>query len=107
MEQALLEKIIAKVKQNRNLPVEQSYSATILKHRKGINKILEKIGEEATELVIAAKDGKKPEILNEMADLWFHSLLLLVHYDYSLEELMKILQDRHESPHTERPRSEQ
>lgn len=47
---------------------------------RGEDQILKKIGEEATETVMAAKDGDRARIVNETADLWFHSLIMLVHY---------------------------
>lgn len=64
---------------------DSSYVANL--HHKGLNKILEKVGEEATELVIAAKDAEgKPldseehsALIGETADLWFHSLVMLAH----------------------------
>jgi len=60
---------------------EASYVASL--HAKGLNKILEKVGEECTELVIAAKDaensGDNKELVYETADLWFHSLVMLSH----------------------------
>ena len=64
---------------------DSSYVASL--HRKGLNKILEKVGEEATELVLAAKDaeGKSADseecraMISETADLWFHSLVMLNH----------------------------
>lgn len=58
---------------------EQSYVASL--YHKGLNKILEKVGEEATETIIAAKDahisGKSDDVIYETADLWFHSLVML------------------------------
>jgi phosphoribosyl-ATP pyrophosphohydrolase len=67
-----LEQVIAERKQ---ADPEQSYVAKL--HHKGLDAILKKIGEEATELVIAAKDGDAQHIIHETADLWFHSLVLL------------------------------
>lgn len=68
---------------------KSSYVAS-LKH-KGLDAILKKIGEEATETVMAAKDGEQSKIVYEMADLWFHSLVLLadqgLHPDQVLAEL--------------------
>ena len=62
-------------------------------YAKGLDAILKKIGEEATETVIAAKDGDKVQLVYEMADLWFHSLVLLaqqgLHPDDVLEELAR------------------
>ncbi|QKX16819.1 phosphoribosyl-ATP diphosphatase [Microbulbifer sp. YPW1] len=64
---------------------ESSYVASL--HHKGLNKILEKVGEEATELVLAAKDAEGADLdsdahkalISETADLWFHSLVVLAH----------------------------
>ena len=58
-------------------PVDSSYTASLL--RGGIDKILKKIGEEATEVVIAAKGGVRDEIIYETTDLLFHLLVLLGH----------------------------
>lgn len=67
--------------QRRNASPETSYVASL--HAKGINKILEKIGEECTETIIAAKDaartGECKELVRETADLWFHTLVMLSH----------------------------
>ena len=56
---------------------ESSYVARL--YGKGLDAILKKIGEEATETVMAAKDGEGPRIVSEVADLWFHTLVLLAH----------------------------
>jgi len=75
---------------------EQSYVASL--HHKGLNKILEKIGEEATEVIIAAKDaeagGDRGAVISEMADLWFHSLVLLSHLGVDIDDVMQCLSDR-------------
>lgn len=64
-------------------------------HHKGLNKILEKVGEEATETILAAKDaqvtGEKNEIVAETADLWFHSLVMLSHLDVSHQDVLNEL----------------
>ncbi|AEA46132.1 phosphoribosyl-ATP diphosphatase [Archaeoglobus veneficus] len=75
-------------------PRPESYTAKLLYGEKGINAILEKIGEEATELVIAAKDGKREEIIYETADLLYHILVLLVALDIRLEEIWNELERR-------------
>lgn len=71
-----LQKILA---ERRNASSDDSYIASL--HAKGINKILEKVGEEATETIIAAKDAKMSgdlkELVSETADLWFHTLVML------------------------------
>jgi phosphoribosyl-ATP pyrophosphohydrolase/phosphoribosyl-AMP cyclohydrolase len=63
---------------------------------KGINKIAQKVGEEAVELVIEAKDNDKEKFLNEAADLLFHYLLLLNSKGYTLDEVISILKQRHQ-----------
>ena len=72
---------------------EQSYVASLF--AKGINKIAQKVGEEATEVIIEAKDNDRTRFLNESADLLFHFMLLLRAKDVTLQDVTKILQDRH------------
>ncbi|MGL5681524.1 MAG: bifunctional phosphoribosyl-AMP cyclohydrolase/phosphoribosyl-ATP diphosphatase HisIE [Marinifilaceae bacterium] len=72
---------------------EQSYTARLI--RKGINKVAQKVGEEAVELVIEAKDNNESLFLNEAADLMYHYLVLLIAKGYSLEEVCDILRSRH------------
>lgn len=62
---------------------------------KGINKVAQKVGEEALELVIEVKDDNKVLFLNEAADLMYLYLVLLIAKGYGLEEVSHILQDRH------------
>lgn len=68
---------------------DSSYVASL--HKKGLNKILEKVGEEATETIIAAKDVKniedKKAVIYETADLWFHTLVMLSHLDIESSEI--------------------
>ena len=75
---------------------EQSYVASL--HHKGLNKILEKIGEETTEVILAAKDaaagGNRGAVISEMADLWFHCLVLLSHLDLDIDDVLRCLGDR-------------
>ncbi len=75
-------------------PKESSYTSKLLYHEKGINAILEKIGEECTELIIAVKDGKKDEIVYEFSDLIYHLLVLLVKLDIRLEDIWMELERR-------------
>ncbi len=63
-------------------------------YSEGIDRILRKIGEESTETVIAAKDGKSPEVVHEMADLWFHCLVLLAHLGLGPDDLLNELARR-------------
>lgn len=63
--------------------------------RKGINKIAQKVGEEAVELIIEAKDNNDELFLNEAADLMYHYLVLLTAKGYRIEDVVKILEERH------------
>jgi phosphoribosyl-ATP pyrophosphohydrolase/phosphoribosyl-AMP cyclohydrolase len=74
-------------------PIEESYVAKMFS--KGINKIAQKVGEEAVEMVIEAKDNNAELFLNESADLLFHYLLLLNAKGHHLAEVLSILQKRH------------
>lgn len=69
-----------------------SYVAKLL--AKGPDAFLKKIGEEATELVMAAKDGVPERIVSETADLWFHTLVLLTHYNLRPEDVLRELARR-------------
>jgi phosphoribosyl-ATP pyrophosphohydrolase/phosphoribosyl-AMP cyclohydrolase len=73
--------------------VEDSYVAKLLS--KGINKVAQKVGEEAVELVIEAKDDNEELFLNEAADLIFHYLVLLNAKGYQLQDVISILKKRH------------
>jgi len=81
------------IRQRRDQPDEASYTASLFK--KGINKIAQKVGEEAVELVIEAKDDNADLFLNEAADLLFHYLILLSAKGYELGDVVKILEGRH------------
>ena len=71
----VLEQLIEVIEARKAAPPEDSYIATL--YAKGVDAILKKIGEEATETVMAAKDGDSDKIVHEVADLWFHTLVLL------------------------------
>lgn len=72
-----------------------STSYTVSLFRKGINKIAQKVGEEAVELVIEAKDDNADLFKNEAADLLFHYLVLLEAKGFSLSEIVEVLESRH------------
>jgi phosphoribosyl-ATP pyrophosphohydrolase len=76
-----------------NLP-EGSYTASLFTHEKGENAVLEKLGEETTELVLAAKDDDRDEIAHEAADIIYHLLVLLAMNDMTLAHLREELADR-------------
>lgn len=70
----------------------KSYIARLFS--KGEDAILKKIGEEATETVMAAKDGAHDKIVGETADLWFHSLIMLAHYNLTPTDVLRELARR-------------
>ena len=86
-----LEKIILG---RKKYPVSGSYTSTLFK--KGLNSIAQKVGEEAVELVIEAKENHKKLFLNEAADLMFHYLVLLREKNVELDEVLNILKERHQ-----------
>jgi phosphoribosyl-ATP pyrophosphohydrolase/phosphoribosyl-AMP cyclohydrolase len=86
-----LEEIIA-TRRREGTP-EESYVARLF--NKGINKIAQKVGEEAIELVIEAKDHDEKLFINEAADLLFHYLILLNAKGYNLQDVVDVLQQRH------------
>ncbi len=71
---------------------QSSYTAKLL--ARGPDAFLKKIGEEATELVMAAKDGDRDQIVYETADLWFHCLVALTHFDLRPEDVLAELARR-------------
>ena len=79
----------------RNGTEEKSYVKSLF--GKGINKIAQKVGEEAVELVIESKDVNRELFLNEAADLLFHYIVLLQAKDCSLSDVIQVLQQRHQS----------
>jgi len=86
------------LKQRRHAAAEDSYVASL--HHKGLNKILEKVGEEATETVLAAKDAEhggeneRQALISETADLWFHSLVMLSHLEMDHQAVLDELARR-------------
>lgn len=85
-----LEKVI---ESRKSATAEKSYTKSLFD--KGINKIAQKVGEEAVELVIEAKDNNDKLFVNEAADLMFHYLVLLNKKGFRLGEVVKVLQERH------------
>ncbi|WP_462254068.1 bifunctional phosphoribosyl-AMP cyclohydrolase/phosphoribosyl-ATP diphosphatase HisIE [Ferruginibacter sp.] len=85
-----LEQIIVDRKNN---PSDKSYTSSLF--AKGINKIAQKVGEEAVEIVIEAKDDNKELFLGEAADLLFHYMILLQAKDFSLNDVIEVLKERH------------
>jgi phosphoribosyl-ATP pyrophosphohydrolase len=81
----VLDELYATLQQRKSADAEASYVARL--YRDGLDAILKKVGEEAVETVIAAKNGDRAALVHEIADLWFHSLVLMAHKDVPLSEL--------------------
>ncbi len=81
----------------KDCPREGSYTSYLFE--KGTDKILKKIGEEATEVIIAAKDGDKPNTVYELADLAYHAMVLMVQMGIGLEDVKAELASRHVIDH--------
>jgi len=90
---AFIDKLRDIIKDRKNNPTDKSYTASLF--AKGINKVAQKVGEEAVEIVIEAKDDNKELFLGEAADLLYHYLVLLEAKGYELDEVMQVLMDRH------------
>ena len=88
-----LQKLETIIASRKTSPVDSSYTSLLF--RKGINKIAQKVGEEAVELVIESKDDSKEKFLGEAADLLFHYLVLLQAKNYSLKDVEEVLAERH------------
>jgi phosphoribosyl-ATP pyrophosphohydrolase len=91
---AILAELFAVIEDRKRTMPEGSYTADLLDHEKGEDAVLEKLGEETTELILAAKGGEEAEIAHESADLVYHLLVLLAATDTSLEALLAELRDR-------------
>jgi len=85
-----LEKVI---QNRRDQPSDTSYTTSLF--QKGINKVAQKVGEEAIELVIEAKDDNKELFMGEAADLMYHYLVLLAAKNFELNEVIEVLKKRH------------
>ena len=88
-----LEKLAAIIDDRKNNPSASSYTSSLF--AKGINKIAQKVGEEAVELVIESKDDNKEKFLGEAADLLYHYLVLLKAKNYKLDDVVTVLAQRH------------
>lgn len=88
----ILSELAARIEERRHAPAESSYVAKL--HARGLDTILKKIGEEATETVIAAKSADPAQVVYETADLWFHCLVLLSHLDLGPGDVLAELERR-------------
>lgn len=85
-------RLAATIAARRGADPDRSYVARLF--HKGEDAILKKIGEEATETVMAAKDGDRARIVAETADLWFHTMVMLAHYDLTPADVLAELARR-------------
>ncbi len=88
-----LEKLESIIEDRKNNPSESSYTSSLF--AKGINKVAQKLGEEAVELIIESKDNNKELFLGEAADLLYHYLVLLQMKNHKLKEVIQLLSERH------------
>ena len=93
---SVLSELTKVLEQRKKAEPDSSYVASL--HHKGLNKILEKLGEECTETILAAKDAhddeSKKHLIYETADLWFHSLVMLSHLDLDADDILNELKRR-------------
>ena len=88
----ILEQLTEVLEQRKTAASDSSYVASL--YSKGLDAILKKVGEEATETVIAAKDGDREKIVYETADLWFHTLIMLSHQGLTAHDVLDELARR-------------
>jgi len=94
MSDDVLDELFAVIEDRKETLPEGSYTASLFTHEKGENEVLEKLGEETAELILAAKDDDEDEIAYESADIVYHLLVLLAMKDMDLEDLRAELAER-------------
>ena len=92
MNQNILKALNAVLEQRKNADPNESYTAKLF--AEGLDSILKKVGEEATETVIASKSGNNDAIIHEVADLWFHTLVLLKFHGLDSDAILEELEHR-------------
>lgn len=90
----VLDELFDVIEDRKETLPEGSYTASLFDHEKGENAVLEKLGEETTELILAAKDDDREEIAHESADIVYHLLVLLSMKGMELEDLRAELEER-------------
>lgn len=88
----ILEQLADVLEERKSADPDSSYVAKL--YSKGLDAILKKVGEEATETVMAAKDGNREQIIYETADLWFHTMVMLAQQGLGPEDVLKELARR-------------
>ena len=92
MSNDILQRLTETIQARKQAAPDSSYVAKLF--GKGENAILKKIGEEATEVLLAAKGGDRTHLVYETADLWFHCMVLLAHHNLSAEDVLNELARR-------------
>jgi phosphoribosyl-ATP pyrophosphohydrolase len=90
----VLDELFAIIESRKEELPEDSYTTSLFTHEKGENAVLEKLGEETTELLLAAKDDDREELAHEAADIVYHMLVLLSMKEMDLEDLRTELRGR-------------
>lgn len=93
IDQSIINKVYNLIIQRRDNPIEGSYTNYLFD--KGLDKILKKVGEETSEVIIGAKNKDKDELVYEMCDLIYHSLVLMVNEGITMDDIKKELTKRH------------
>ena len=88
----ILQQLDAVLAERKQADPDSSYVASL--YAKGLDKILKKVGEEAVETIMAAKDGDREHLVYEVADLWFHTMVLLAAQDLSSQDVLDELARR-------------
>lgn len=89
----IIQELVTTIRERKTNPLEGSYTNYLLE--KGIDKVLKKVGEEAAEVIIASKNVDKSELIYELSDLVYHSLVLMEIREVTLDEIRKELERRH------------
>ncbi len=92
MSDQILKELAQELERRKSANASDSYVASL--YRGGTDAILKKVGEEATETIIAVKSGNRDDIVHETADLWFHTLVMLAQQDLGPEDVLQELQRR-------------
>ncbi|TEU22148.1 MAG: phosphoribosyl-ATP diphosphatase [Gammaproteobacteria bacterium] len=88
----ILNKLEQILEDRKSAKADESYVSSL--YAKGLDEILKKIGEESAEVIMAAKDGGQDKIIYEVADLWFHTLVLLRFNDIKIDKIQDELSSR-------------
>ena len=92
MSEDTLKQLTKVIESRKGVDASDSYVASLFS--RGEDKILEKVGEEATETILASKSGNREKIVYETADLWFHTMVMLAHHGLSSEDVLSELARR-------------